>query len=155
MLHYQNDPATGRITGVTADGAATALAGQVVTAYQAVASALNALPGDWELDAVPAGPFWLPTDPVLVMEGNRLEPVRRNGPASAIAVRADSELISALQIAGASGNWTVQAASLPGLGASPRRRRSPGRAAAGRGGGRRDREAALLDPQYAAAVAAR
>ena len=147
LLHYQNDDGTGRITGVTADGAATTLAGQVVRAYDAVAAALAGLPDGWELDAVPADSFWLPTDPVLVLEGSRLEPVRRNGPAAAIAVRADSELISALRIAGAAGNWTVQGASLPGLTVPPSALPSATAAAAAIA------EAALLDPQYAAAIA--
>ncbi len=150
LLHYQSDPATGRITGITADGAATALAGQVVTAYQAVASALSKLGQDWELDAIPADPFWLPTDPVLVMEGDRLEPVRRNGPTTAIAVRADSELISALAIAGSPGNWTVQAASVPGLPALPAALTALPQGAAATTA---MAEAALLDPQYSAAVA--
>jgi len=151
LLHYQNDDGSGRITGVTADGAATTLAGQVVTAYQAVTTALNKLAQDWELDAVPADPFWLPTDPVLVMEGNRLEPVRRNGPATAIAVRADSELISTLRIASGPGSWTVRAASVPALPSPPATLATlPQGAAAGAA----ITEASLLDPQYAAVVAA-
>lgn len=155
LLHYQDDPATGRITGVAADGATTALAAQVVVAYQDVAAALNALPENWELDAIPAEPFWQPTDPVLVLEGNRLEPVRRNGATTAIAVRADSELIGALAIAGAQGDWTVAAASLPGLATPPAAlpaalAGSPQGAAAAAVIG----EAALLDPQYAAVIAA-
>jgi hypothetical protein len=147
LLHYQSDAATGRITGVTADGAATALAGQVVTAYQAVTTALNALQQNWELDAIPADPFWTPTDPVLVLEGNKLEPVRRNGPTNSIAVRVDSELIGTLQIAGASGSWTVQAPGLPGLAPPPAAVPAAAAAAA------TIAEAALLDPQYATAIA--
>ncbi len=81
LLHYQTDPGTGRITGVSTADAPATLAGQVVSAYATVAAALAALPDDWELDAIPAAPFWMPTDPVLVMEGDRLEPARRNGPA--------------------------------------------------------------------------
>ena len=148
LLHYQSDSATGRITGVTADGAPTCLAGQVVSAYQTVAAALSALPQNWELDAVPADPFWLPTDPVLVLEGSRLAPVRRNGPTQAIAVRADSELIGALQLAGAGGNWTVAATSLVGLPAPPAGLQYGPAAAAVIA------ESALLDPGYAAMVAA-
>jgi hypothetical protein len=40
----------------------------VVTAYQTVAAAL---PDNWELDAIPAAPFWLPTDPRPRARGNR------------------------------------------------------------------------------------
>ncbi|HEX3958636.1 MAG TPA: hypothetical protein VHZ03_18745 [Trebonia sp.] len=148
LLHYTTDLATGKLTGVTADGAVNAKAAQVVSAYQAVAAALTALPDGWELDAVPADPFWLPTDPVLVMEGNRLEPVRRNGPTTAIAVRADSELIAALGIAGATGSWSVAASALAGLTAPPAAMPNSTVAAAVLA------EAALLDPQYTAAVAA-
>ena len=116
LLHYQSGPDTGRIVGVSTTDAAATLAGQVVSTYQIVAAALGRLPDSWELDAVPAAPFWLPTDPVLVMEGDRLEPVRRNGPTRTIAVRTDSELIGILQIAGASNSWTVAAgAPNPGV----------------------------------------
>jgi hypothetical protein len=148
LLHYASDPGTGRITGVTAAGAANSLAAQVVSAYQVVAAALSALPDGWELDAVPADPFWLPTDPVLVLEGSRLEPVRRNGPTQAIAVRTDGELISALGISAASGSWTVAASGLRGLIAPPAPLPSAPAAAAVIA------EAALLDPQYAATIAA-
>lgn len=144
LLHYVTDPVTGRITGVTATGSTTCLAGQVVSAYQAVA---DALPGQWELDAIPAAPFWIPADPVLVLEGNRLEPVRRNGLTQDIEVRADSELISTLQLAG-TGTWTVAGASLAGLLAPPAALPYAQAAAAVIA------EAALLDPGFAAIIAA-
>jgi len=148
LLQYQSDPATGRIVGVSTTSAPATLAGQMVSAYQAVAAALAALPDNWELDAVPAPSFWLPTDPVLVLEGDRLEPVRRNGPTRAIAVRTDGELIGSLDIAGSLGSWTVAASALAGLPALPAP--LPGYAAAAAALG----ESALLDPQYAATVAA-
>jgi len=148
LLHYQSDPGTGRVTGISTTSAQGTLAGQVVSAYQAVSAALAALPNDWELDAVPAAPFWMPTDPVLVMEGDRLGPVRRNGPAGSIAVRADSELIGVLDLAAAAGHWAVAATALAGLPVPPAA--LPGYAAAAAVLG----ESALLDPQYAAAVAA-
>jgi len=47
LLHYQTDPDTGRIVGVSTTDAATTLAGQVVSAYQTVAAALATLPDDW------------------------------------------------------------------------------------------------------------
>ena len=147
LLHYQTDPGTGRITGVSTTDAPATLAGGVVSAYQTVAAALGALPDGWELDAVPARPFWMPADPVLVMEGDRLEPVRRNGPSTAIAVRTDGELIGALRIATAAATQTVAASALAGLPAPPAKLPSYAAAAAAVA------EAALLDPQYAAAIA--
>jgi hypothetical protein len=149
LLHYVPDPGgTGRTVGVSTTTAATTLAGQVVGAYQTVSAALDALKDNWELDAVPAAPFWLPTDPVLVMEGDRLEPVRRNGPTHEIAVRTDGELIGSLQIAGAAGRWTVAASALTGLPVPPAALPSFAAVAAAIA------ESALLDPQYAAAAAA-
>jgi hypothetical protein len=148
LLHYHPEAGTGRIAGIAADGQPTSLAAQVVSAYQVVSAALGALPGNWELDAVPADPFWLPTDPVLVMEGDRLEPVRRNGPTQNIAVRADSELIGTLALAGTDGAWTVAAGNLAGL-LTPPAGLPYGAAAAAV-----IAEAALLDPGYAAVIAA-
>jgi hypothetical protein len=147
LLHYQTDQdqadqGTGRITGVTADGGASSLAGQVVIAYQTVATALAALPDGWELDAVPADSFWQATDPVLVLEGDRLEPARRNGPDVTIAVRADSELIGELTVAGAA------PVTVSGLIAPPSSMPAAQAAAAVIG------EAALLDPAYAPVSAA-
>jgi hypothetical protein len=148
LLHYHPEPGTGRIASITADGQPTSLAAQVVSAYQVVSAALGALPGNWELDAVPADPFWLPTDPVLVMEGDRLEPVRRNGPTQKIAVRADSELISTLHLASGGSTWTVAASNLTGLLAPPAALPYGAAAAAVIA------EAALLDPGYATVLAA-
>ena len=91
MLHYEVDPDDGSINGVNTDSGPASLAGQVVAAHDVVAAALAKVDGDWRLDAVPAAPFSLPTDPVLVMQGDRIEPVRRNGPARTIAVRTDRE----------------------------------------------------------------
>jgi hypothetical protein len=83
-----------------------------------------------------------------MMEGKRLEPARRNGPDTAIAVRADSELITTLTLAGA-GTWSVAAAELAGLPAPPAGLGANSAAVAALLG-----EAALLDPLYVAAVAA-
>ncbi len=148
LLRYEPDSGTGRVTGVSTTSAPDSLAAAVVTAYQAVAAALGALPDDWELDAVPNAPFWMPTDPVLVMEGDMIEPVLRNGPARSIAVRADSELISVLHLAAAGGDWQVTASALAGLPVPPAGLPDAAAAAAVLG------ESALLDPQYAAAIAA-
>ncbi|HEY1701352.1 MAG TPA: hypothetical protein VGG75_16735 [Trebonia sp.] len=148
LLVHGTDSATG-LADVSTASAATTLAGQVVSAYQAVTSALAALhETGWELDAVPAPAYWQPTDPVLVLEGNRLEPVRRNGPTSAIAVRTDGELIDRLTIADATASWTAAASAVAGLPVPPIP--LPGYAAAAAALG----ESILLDPQYATAVAA-
>jgi hypothetical protein len=145
---YEVDEETGRITGVTTKNGAGTLAGQLVAAFNVVSAALAAIKdADWQLDAGPAASFWMPTDPVMVMEGKRLEPVRRNGPTDTIAVRADSELVAELELAATAGTWTVAATALGGLPAPPAKMPAATTAAALLG------EAALLDPQWAAAIA--
>ena len=146
--HYESDPGVGRITSVTADGGSGTLAGQVVSAYQAVAAALADLKHGWQLDAVPAAPFWSPADPVLLLEGDRIEPVRRNGTATLIPVRTDGELISVLDLTDGTANWTVAASALPGLPAPPAAMPAHAAAVAVIG------ESALLDPGHAAEIAA-
>jgi hypothetical protein len=145
LLQYGQDK-DGNTVVETTNGPTT-LAGQVVTAFNAVAAALAALHADWRLVPGPAAPFWTPTDLVLVMEGDRLEPARRNGPTSTIAVRADTELITTLELAAGSSSATVAATQLAGLPTPPAALGDPVVAAL-------LGEFALLDPQYAAAIAA-
>ena len=45
--------------------------------YQAMLSCKLAKYPLWQLRATTAMPFWMPTDPVLVMEGARMEPARQ------------------------------------------------------------------------------
>ena len=93
----------------------------------------------WRLDAVPAAPFSLPTDPVLVMQGDRIEPVRRNGVARTIAVRTDRDVVGTLKLAAGQRAFSVDAAGSAGPAGAARRdagRRHLRRAAA-RGGAAR------------------
>jgi hypothetical protein len=144
---YEIDKASGRITGVTTTDAPATLAGILVAAFTVVADALAKLKQQWQLDAGPGAPFWTATDPVMVMEGDRLEPARRNGPTYTIAARADTELVAELQLAATGGPWTVPATALPGLPAPPPLMPALAAAKALLG------EAALLDPEWAAAIA--
>ncbi len=121
IAEFTVDPKTGR-TSISTDSAPTTLAGRLVAAHQVVADALAAVPGTgqhpaWELDAVPAPAYWMPTDPVLVIEGKRIEPSRRNGAGSTIGVRTDSELIGQLALTAAAGSWTVDAGQISDLAA--------------------------------------
>lgn len=152
VVDYQTDPTGGQIIGVTTTSGPQTLAGVLVAAHQTVAAALAALapphqPSPWQLDAVPAPAFWMPTDPVLVIEGKRIEPVRRNGPGTTIAARTDAQLLSRLDLAGAGGgSWTVDATRLTGL--------APLSTAVPDGVRTTLVEAALLDPQRSAELAA-
>lgn len=80
---------------------------------------------DWEIMAVPGSAFWLPTAPVAVMEGQRMQPVYRNGqPTSKTGarlqqIRMDTELLNKLIFQYEGADFTVAAASLAGLAALP------------------------------------
>jgi hypothetical protein len=112
VLLYQADPSSGQIVGLqpppTDPGS---LATAVWTQYQAV---LQALPSGWTLQAAPAPSFYLPTDPVLVVEGARLAPARRNGSGPTIAVRLSSELLSVLSVQFGGADFPASSTSLTG-----------------------------------------
>jgi hypothetical protein len=67
---------------------------------------------DWQIIAVPAPNYWEPADPVAVMEGSRLEPVRRNGQATYLPVRLTTELLNQLTVTYNSNNFTILASGV-------------------------------------------
>ena len=116
LLLWQYDD-TGQPTGLTAANAAASpasLAGQVWQYYQQVTAALIVAPAG-VLQVVPAAPFWMPTDPVIVAESQRLQPVLRNGRNPTLNVRLSSELLTTLAVAGAGDTLTVTGPALTGL----------------------------------------
>lgn len=114
ILLYLQDPVTAEIVGLQQPSGASSLAAAVWTQHQATIAALAPFP-NWQLRAVAASPFWMPTDPVLVMEGDRLEPVRRNGPGPNIAVRLSSELLNRLRFEFQGNTFVVATGDLSGL----------------------------------------
>lgn len=119
MLDYTVDPDTGAVTGIVpppdvAGDDAASLADMVWTAWQAV---LAGLPdrATWTLQASPGTPFWVPTDPVLVIEGDRIEPVRRNGDVAITPARITAEILDALKIVAGDAGFVLPAASVSGL----------------------------------------
>ncbi|KEP69998.1 hypothetical protein DL1_21090 [Thioclava dalianensis] len=119
MQSYVLDPVSGEITGLNPPPSAPnsaqipSQADAVFAAWQAVRAALPDA-GNWLLQATPAPAFWEPTDPVLVMEGDRIEPVRRNGTASFTPARLSAELITQLTIEDATETRTLEAATITG-----------------------------------------
>lgn len=97
IQRYRVDPNTGEVTGLEVPADISSLAGSVYAAWEAVNAALPTRQR-WDLIATSAPNFWLPTDPVLVMEGNRLQPVRRNGSAPLTPVRITGEVLTELLI---------------------------------------------------------
>ena len=123
ILLYLQDPVTAEITGIQPPmhsllpaqfSEATSRAIAVWNQYQALLNMLIDYP-TWQLRATTALPFSLPTDPVLVMEGARLQPVRRNGPGPNIGVRVTGELLKTLQFKYQDNTFTISTGDLIGV----------------------------------------
>lgn len=121
VISYARDPQSGAITGVSTTSAASTAAGALVAAYAVVEAALAGLKPKqhWELEASNAQPFWHPTDPVLAIEGDRIEPVRRNGATHDIAVRTTADVIDKLSLTSGGKTFEVAADKLAGLAPIP------------------------------------
>ena len=114
-IDYQLDAQSGTITGLQAPPAGEdgSLATALYAAWQAVSAALPTGVG-WTLQATPETPFWAPTDPVLVIQGDRIEPVRRNGDAPCTPVRLREELLDTLQLSAGGAQFTLGAGAIAG-----------------------------------------
>ena len=113
LLDYTIDPVTGVIVGIANTPAANTSAGAVLAAHRALLAVLGDM-GEWLVRATPAPAFWTPTDPVLVMEGDRLQPVLRNGEAAILPVRLDYELFDRLRIEYAGQTIDLRTSAIPG-----------------------------------------
>jgi hypothetical protein len=114
ILLYRQETATAEIVGIEQPAAGNSLAAAVWTQFQATIAALAPYP-DWQLRAVPGPAFWMPTDPVLVMEGNRLEPVRRNGPGPNVFVRLSGEVLNSLKLTYQGNSFTIPTSAMSGM----------------------------------------
>ncbi len=114
IQRYRVDSVTGEVTGLDAPEDMPSLAGAVYAAWEAVKAALPANK-PWDLIATAAPNFWLPTDPVLVMEGDRLQPVRRNGNAALTPVRLLTEVLNELVMEYTGATFTLAASTIKGL----------------------------------------
>jgi hypothetical protein len=113
LLEYEQDR-NGRIVRPMQPADKTSLAYKVWEAFEEMVSALGSHP-NWTLLCAPADPFWLPTDVVAVMEGKRIEPVRRNGTTGKVFVRVSAEISDQLGIESAGESTAIDAAGLGGM----------------------------------------
>lgn len=111
ILLYTLDPDSGQITGLQQPAGTTSDAYAVWQNYQALSQALSKYP-QWMIQAAPAPPFWSPTDPVLLMKGDRIEPVLRNGNSNVIAARLSTELLNEIKLNYSGTDWTIDATKL-------------------------------------------
>jgi hypothetical protein len=110
LLPLRRDTLTQQITGIEQPPTAGTLAAAVWAAHQDTDAALP--PGGWTLRAVPAPPYWLPNDPVLVLDGQRVQAARRNGTTDRTPVRVGADLLDRLVITAGDVNLTVHAADV-------------------------------------------
>lgn len=107
-----NPDGSGSVIGInTPSGTPQSKAWQLKNKFDAFIKAMSEYP-DWQVVAMPANTFWMPTDPVAVMEGKRLEPVRRNGTAELLPVRVSDQLLGQLTITYNSNNFTISPANI-------------------------------------------
>ena len=114
LLTPTSDASTQRMTGLTAPRGTDSLAVDVYKQYQIVSAGVAKI-ASAVLQSQPMPPFWLPSEPVLLMQGDRIEPVRRNGGDARIAVRTLSDVIDTLKIVAGTTTASIGATALPGL----------------------------------------
>lgn len=117
ILQYTTDPVTGVITGLETPGSTvgtSSLAYAVWTNYHNVLQALTAYP-EWTLQTAKAPSFYEPAEPVVLMEGDMMEPVARNGDADTVFVRLSQELLDTLALRFDSNDFKVAVSQLSGL----------------------------------------
>jgi hypothetical protein len=114
VLNYSCNNKTGEITGIAkAPASSDSYASSVYQNFLTVSSAVKANKG-WELAVAPAPAFYAPADPVVVMEGDKIVPVRRNG-SDITPVRLSTDLITKLNITVNGKLFSVTGDKLTGL----------------------------------------
>jgi hypothetical protein len=104
---------SGAITGIDQfQGASDSLAAKVQSALSKFQETMSQYP-QWYMVAGPAPAFYLPTDPVAIIEGKRMEAVRRNGMAGEIMIRLRSQLLDRLLIEYQGTSFILDASNIP------------------------------------------
>lgn len=120
LLQFTNDPDSGAINGISDPGSSVTAGSAAATlwaAYSTVVTALatfnNANPtASYVLECSKAPDFYMPAEPVLIMEGDMIEPPQRNGDGATTFVRLSQEILSQLVFTYQSNNFTVNASDL-------------------------------------------
>ncbi|MEM6270488.1 MAG: hypothetical protein AAF998_13680 [Bacteroidota bacterium] len=100
LLNYVTDGDSGAISGMVKPVRGVkkkSLAYAVWNQYQVVAAALEDQPG-WQLQCAKAEAFHEPKEPLVLLQGDMLEPVARNGKADAVFVRLSPELLNEITV---------------------------------------------------------
>lgn len=112
---YTTDPASGQVNGLKPPATTGTLAAAVFTAYTTVFNTLSKCYAGWKILGMPSPSFYAPTDPVVLMEGDRIVPARRNGNADDLPVRLSPDLLSQLNLEYSGTRFEVLVAKLNGV----------------------------------------
>ncbi|MBV9108362.1 MAG: hypothetical protein JO306_03020, partial [Gemmatimonadetes bacterium] len=121
VLSFTRDPVSGSVTRVNAPGGTVSPASAAYAVWTRMTAFLQALAAypQWEVLGVPAPAFWQPTDPAVLMEGDRIEPVRRNGTGPNLPVRLSGELVERLDVAAGEARFSLPANQVGGVYVNP------------------------------------
>jgi hypothetical protein len=114
IVTYQLDKETGQVTGIDPLPKGVALANILFEKFDEMRKALDLFP-QYELMGSPAPAFYLPTEPVVLVEGDRIEPERRNGGEGKLAARVSTEIVGSLTILYNDVDFPIPVSKLAGL----------------------------------------
>lgn len=124
LLQYTVDGLSGQVSGITQpDGGNivyTGLANAVYTSYDTVQKALDTINAAntnarWVLECGIADYFQLPSEPVILMEGDMMEPPQRNGDGETTFIRLSPELLSELKVSYNNNHFSVSTGAITGV----------------------------------------
>ena len=116
LLQYSYQTAAKQyISGVSTQSSHSSLAYAVTGSFSALQTAIQDDP-NLVIQAVPAPPFYEPTDPVILMDSDSIQTVRRNGSCKYLPCRLSNEIISSLGVSLSSPSFSasVNAADVTG-----------------------------------------
>lgn len=114
ILSYATDPLAGVITGIlppVSGVASSSLAYAVWQRYNIVQQALEDY-ADWQLQCAKSDDFFVPNEPMVLMQGDMLEPVARNGRQDLTFVRLSQEILQQIDISDTSSGLVLKAGSV-------------------------------------------
>lgn len=123
ILAYDTDPVSGAITGIKKPDSSVLVSSNAYVAWQNFDTVKKAVDdfntknpsAKFILASSPAPNFFMPSEPVVLMEGDMMEPSKRNGDRSILFVRQSPDILSQLTVTYSSTNFTINVAALQGV----------------------------------------
>lgn len=121
VLLYNRDD-NGAVTSIQQPGSGVSTTSLAYLVYDAFTDVQNALTvfntqnkSNFILQSGPAPSFYMPAEPVVLMEGSMMEPPQRNGDGTLTFVRLSGEVLSQLNIGYSGDSFSVNVSSLTGV----------------------------------------